>query len=151
MSIKGLALNGCYYKPLTLIVAQNIVRGAIFTAVPVFPHCKKRLWFLNVFFHILWSITALKRKCDKSVRLQCRNMTIVVNLFLSQYVSSKLTIYPFVKSKRKSWKPMVSRSQISHSIISFLTNGWVWSMLGTPSKLSPVLLFPWWRSCTKVE
>lgn len=38
---------------------------------------------------------------------------------------------------------MVSRSHISHWIKSLRTNVWLWSMLGTPSNLSPVLLLPW--------
>lgn len=118
----------------TLIVVQAKTITAV---IPIFAYWKKGLWLFNIFFYVLCSITmhyvSRERKCwgQKSMKEELEE-------------SFKLHFtYPFAKSNRKSWNPMVFLSHVNHPIISLLTKFCVWSIFGNPLKFSPVLLFPY--------
>lgn len=121
-----------------MVVVQAIMRRTVVAGIPIFPH--REYWFglLNIFFY---KHRGIAEKLDNI--LQTLILTNISRYDIRNANLHGTFIYPFAKSKRKSWKPILWRSHFSHPIMSFRTNAWVWSMFGTPWKLSPVLRLPW--------
>lgn len=123
----------------TLIVGQTAI--LVTTRIPIFANTKYWFCTFNVFLYVFCGIPIQEKK-RKEKKIQFMSCT-KTKIRSTNIYSFNIIRYPLAKSNRKSWKPTLFLSHLSHSVISFRTNDWVWSTFGTPLKLSPVLWLPW--------